>query len=300
MFDSVDESVCESDDARAREGAGAGLVVLDSDTFYDPDDAVTLAIARTVPNLVVVTADESRGRRARMVRRMLDLMDRPEVPVFAGVDLGGEHRFLLDDHLEGTVPQPDDLGVLAEICAATDGAIRWVGMGPMCNIARLLSVAPQLTERIVLTQMGGWLDRYRDKTRASHNFHTDPVSAGLALRVAYQPRLVLSDFTNVSQIEITADWAFLRHLREQGAPEWARLVAANFEAWFTRRPSSRMHDPLTFAAALGLPFITFKTETVRIEQDARLFRDPAGRQISVPETVDYDSFLEWMHEGVRW
>ncbi|WP_280455530.1 hypothetical protein [Nocardia brasiliensis] len=41
MFDSVDESVCESDDAAAQRGAGAGLVVLDSDTFYDPDDAVT-------------------------------------------------------------------------------------------------------------------------------------------------------------------------------------------------------------------------------------------------------------------
>ncbi|MEV5835552.1 nucleoside hydrolase [Nocardia sp. NPDC052112] len=297
----------------------AGLTVLDTDLFYDPDDFVTLVIAaQTVTDLVVMTADETRGRRAQLARHVLDLMDRPDVPVIAGIDIGGEHRFVMDEFVDQshtTDADPDPGGAvldaadglanaLTRLCAATDGPIHWVGMGPMTNLSAVLCLVPDLAERIVVTQMGGWLDRYRDKTRASHNFHTDPVSAGIALRLIRTPRLVLSDFTNSSAIDVTDDWELLRRLRSATAPRWAQLLAANFEAWFQRqrakqnRRGSWMHDPLTLSAALGLPFVTFTPERIRIERDARIYRDPGGRAMEVACAVDNEGFVEWMHEGV--
>ncbi|MFX0574640.1 nucleoside hydrolase [Nocardia nepalensis] len=193
---------------------------------------------------------------------------------------------------------------LTRLCATTDGPIRWVGMGPMTNLSAVLSLVPDLAERIVVTQMGGWLDRYRDKTRASHNFHTDPVAAGVALRLVRTPQLVLSDFTNCSAIDVTADSELLARLRSATAPKWATLLAANFDAWFQhqstkgRRRGSWMHDPLTLSAALELPFVTFTPERIRIERDARIYRDPDGHAMEVACAVDYDGFLDWLHKGV--
>lgn len=73
----------------------------------------------------------------------------------------------------------------------------------MTNLATVLSAAPHLADRVVVTQQGGWLDRYRDKTRASHNLRLDTRAAGLALRAASRPRLLLSDFTGADDITIT-------------------------------------------------------------------------------------------------
>ncbi|WP_431969572.1 nucleoside hydrolase [Nocardia sp. bgisy134] len=290
------------------------LVILDTDIGYDPDDLVAVVIAaRTVTNLAVVTADETRGRRARLARHLLDLLDRTDVPVIAGLDLGGEHRFLAD-HGAGIPRYSDTTGEerndridqltddIARLCTTATGSIRWVGMGPMSNLNAVLSHVPDMAERLTVTQMGGWLDHYRDQTRASHNFHTDPTSAGLALRMLAAPRLVLSEHTNSPLIHVTPEWALVRRLSAPTAPTaptWASLLAAHFRMWSTRRPGSWMHDPLTLSAALGMPFVTFGREPIRIGRDARLHRDPNGRPIEVSVEVDYDGFLDWMHEAVR-
>ncbi|GAA5079748.1 nucleoside hydrolase [Nocardia iowensis] len=275
------------------------LMILDTDLFYDPDDLAALLIAaETVPNLVVITADETRGRRARLARYALDQLGRTDVPVIAGLDLGGEQRFLMDDYLDGLEPQPDDLvDAVARVCAMTTGPIDWVGMGPMTNYAAVVTAAPELAERFVLYQMGGWLDRYRDKRVASHNLRTDTVAAGLGLRVAHKPRLMLSDFTNVREIRITPDWAVIRSLRSSPNAA-AQLLAANFELWFARRGGSWMHDPLALTLPLQLPFVTMRGEWIRIEKDARIYRDLDGRVMEVSCAVDYPGFIDWFHESL--
>ncbi|WP_156371438.1 hypothetical protein [Nocardia arizonensis] len=52
------------------------------------------------------------------------------------------------------------------------------------------------------------------------------------------------------------------------------------------------------SAALGLPFVTFAEERIRIGDDTRLYRDQDGRPMRVSAEVDYDAFLRWMHRWV--
>ena len=59
-------------------------------------------------------------------------------------------------------------------------------------------------------------------------------------------------------------------------------------------------NPLALSAALGYPFVTFGEACVRIEDDARLYRDPYGRPMRVSETVRYQAFVEWLHEVISW
>ncbi|MFF0532724.1 nucleoside hydrolase [Nocardia amikacinitolerans] len=310
MFDDPQDSgIQPPQPASSSRGSQEGLAILDTDIGYDPDDLVALVIAaHTVPNLTVVTADETRGRRARLARHVLDLLDRTDVPIIAGLDLGGEHRFLAD-HGPDAPRHPDTTGEelidridqfndhIARLFATATCPIRWVGMGPMSNLNAFITHAPDMADRLTVTQMGGWIDHYRD----SHNFHTDPTSAGPTLRALPTPRLVLSEHTNSPFIHITRDWALLHRLSAPTAPTapaWAHLLAAHFGMWFTRRPGSWMHDPLTLSAALDLPFVTFHCEPIRIGRDACLHRDPNGRPIEVSCAVDYDGFLDWMHEAV--
>ncbi|WP_435590815.1 nucleoside hydrolase [Nocardia sp. bgisy118] len=291
-------------------GPSEDLVILDTDIGYDPDDLVALVIAaRKVPHFAVITADETCGRRASLARHVLDLLDRTDVPVIAGLDLGGEHRFL-GDRGQGAPRHPDTTGEelldrlerfnteLTRLFATATGSIRWVGTGPMTNLNAVISNVPDMADRLTVTQMGGWIDHYHNKTRASHNFHTDPASAGLTLRALPTLRLVLSEHTNSPYIQITSDWALVRRLSAWSAPAWAHLLATHFCMWFARQPGSWMHDPLTLSAALDLPCVTFRREPIRIGRDARLHHDPDGRPIEFSCAVDYDGFLDWMHQAV--
>lgn len=279
-----------------------GLVVIDTDLGHDPDDAVALALAaRLVARLVVVTADESGGRRARFARRLLDALGRADVPVIAGTasGTGGEQRFLLDAYISAIPAQPDGLvETLARLTGEAVGPIVWVGQGPMTNLATVLTVVPELADRIHLFQMGGWLNNYRHPW-ASNNFHIDPSAAGTVLRMIECPHLVLAEHTAHHDIRITATSALYRSLAGPPRPGWQELLGACFRAWFAHKPGSWMHDPLTLSAALGCEFVEFASERLRLDSRALLHREYAGREYAVSTTVDYLAFDTWLHD-VLW
>ncbi len=275
-------------------------VVLDTDVFYDPDDIVNLILAaRLVQSLVVVTSDEVRGWRARGARAVLDSLGRTDVPVIEGIDLHSD-RFMLDRKICADFPPVAPINLIdgiTSICNSTSDRVLWVGCGSLTNLAEVITAAPELTDQLQVVQMGGWIDpkRYRDPSRTSHNFRIDPRAAGLALRMFPDLRLVLSEHTGVPQMLITGDSPLYQRLAAPGMPEWAALAASNFDAWFERRlGGSWMHDPLTLAAALGAPTITFRHERLHIAPDARLYRDLHGRDIEVTDTVDYDPIEAWI------
>lgn len=163
-------------------GAGPAAVartpmIIDTDAGGDPDDAVAIvAAARSVPELaLVLTSDEYEGERARFVRYLLDLAGREDVKVVAGTDLGNSRWYLVDGLVPGDVPrqQGDLVSAVAEVCASAAGPVRWVGMGPLSNLARVHAEQPELVARLVVTQMGGAI-KYRNPSRAEHNFRVDP------------------------------------------------------------------------------------------------------------------------------
>ncbi|WP_082393616.1 nucleoside hydrolase [Nocardia arizonensis] len=233
-----------------------GLVVVNTDIAYDPDDFVTVILAaRLIPagQLVVVTADEVGGQRALFARRVLDSLDRAEVPVIEGIDLGGKRRLLVDpgqeipDYIRPPAEEREDrLNRLTEsltgIIEAAPGPVRWVGCGPMAELAALLTAAPEYAEQLIVTQMGGWLTDYRDPQRASHNFHTCIGSAALALRILPHPILVMSEHTNHPKIRVVEDWPLVDALDAPDAPEWARWLATHLRRWFAIKDGSWMHD----------------------------------------------------------
>jgi pyrimidine-specific ribonucleoside hydrolase len=276
----------------------SGALIIDTDVGGDPDDAIALAIAaRAVPHLaLVVTSDETDGERARFARYFLDLLGRPEVPVIAGADLGERRYFSIDDLVPQTIgAQPTDVvDAVAELCRRIDGPVRWVGMGPVSNLARVLSSQPDLAAQLVITQMGGAI-QYRDPARAEHNFRLDPSAATTFIREARRPRLIISDVTFTPAIEITADSDLYRRLSEEKVTGWRTVLKSHLDRWFAAfYPGSFQHDPLTLSAALELPFVDFDFDSVTLDESGRMTRDPAGQSVFVSRAARYDAFLRWL------
>ncbi|USX51222.1 nucleoside hydrolase [Lentzea sp. HUAS12] len=274
---------------------GAPLII-DTDAGGDPDDAIALVAAAAEPTLALVsTVDELGGRRARFVRHLLDLLGRGDVPVVAGADLGDRRMDCIAGLVPDSVePQRTDLAdAVAQVVASTDGLVRWVGMGPVTNLAALLTDDPALAERLVVTQMGGALN-YRDPERAEHNFRLDPSAANTLLTKGKLPKLVLSDTTFTPELEITKDSEFHRRLAE-AEPAWAKLVAAHMAQWFDRfHPGTIQHDGIALAAGLQLPYVALRRERVVLDEIGRMTKAPDGNLARISVKADYRAFFAWL------
>ncbi|WP_280335644.1 nucleoside hydrolase [Nocardia wallacei] len=278
-------------------------IILDLDIGGDPDDAFTLACAARLPELrLVLTSDEIDGQRARLARHFLDLLGRPDVVVVAGADLGNRRYWVADNLTPTTVPaQPGDvIDAVRAVCARAHGPVRWVGCGPMSNLARILRVLPELSGRLVITQMGGAL-HYRDPTRAEHNARLDPAAVRFVAITARYLTLVLSDVTFTDEIAIgphPADpgHAVYQALAAPNAPAWGRLLAEHLDRWaaaFDGR-TSKQHDPLTLTVALGLSFIYPARVPIVFATDGRLRADSSGVPVTVALAADYAAFCRWL------
>jgi inosine-uridine nucleoside N-ribohydrolase len=278
-------------------------VIIDTDAGGDPDDSVAIvAAARSVAELaLVVTSDEYGGERARFVRHLLDLAGRPEVPVVAGADLQDDPLYFVDGLFPQDVPkQSDDLvGAVEAVCGSTPGPVRWVGMGPLSNLAALQEVRPELVAKMVVTQMGGAVN-YRDPSRAEHNFRMDPAAVIRMLPVLELsvPTFVVSDVTFNPAMEILPESAIYQKWTAPGSPPWASVLRAHCDRWMQRYPGSMQHDSLTLAAALLWPGIRFVRERIALDPLARMTLDAEGIEIAMSISADYESFMEWLEARV--
>lgn len=285
-------------------------IVLDTDIGGDSDDAIAVAAAgRTVPELaLVLTNDETgddlpHGERARLARYLLDLLERSDVGTVAGHGSGTTRYFCAQGLVPEEVPaQPSDLtGAVRGLLERTDGPIRWVGMGALSNLARVLREIPEAAGRLIVTQMGGALE-YRDPSRAEHNIRMDVPSAQEVFDAIEAGRLedvqlVTSEITFRPEIEIVPGGPFHQRLSEAQAGVWQELLYRHLEAWFTSfHPGSMQHDALALSTALGKPFVNLGLRRVSLDRIGRMSRDDQGAQVWLSVAAKYGPFNTWLQQ----
>lgn len=236
-------------------------VVLDIPMGGDPDGALTLAVAaRRVPRLALVIAGEGTGsgRRARFARWLLDALGRPEVVVVEGV-ASGERRLPFDALVPGAGErQPADLvRAVRAVCAAAGGRpVRWVGLGPLHDLAHLLDRAPAVVPRLRLTQTAV---APRSPGGVEDGGDPDAEFGGLAGAVAAgrlaEPEIVTAAVAGASEIAVSPDGP-VRRVLGAGRARWAAELAAHLDRWFEGSASPiAPHGVLALSAALDLPFV---------------------------------------------
>ena len=279
-------------------------VILDADIGGEPDDAMALVIAaRELPELtLVLTSDEMSGQRARFARLLLDAAGRPDVPVVAGRQLSATPCFFAAGLTPGSVvTQPDDVAAAVRAaCGRAGGAARWIGLGPLSNLAALLSRDPGLAQRLFITQLTGTVNR-GDPALPPRNFRLDPGAARQVLSAARYLRLVGFDAAGRPGCEITAATPVFRELAgaagAAGAPvpPWTALLTSHCRQFFARyHPAVLPADPLALSAALRLPFTPFAWAVLTADAAGRISECRGGRAVLLSQDIDYPAFARWL------
>ncbi|MEV0324330.1 nucleoside hydrolase [Streptomyces sp. NPDC050658] len=272
-------------------------LIIDTDIGGEPDDAMALAVAaRRLPDLALVTTcDETDGERARFARHFLDLLGRPDVAVASGPRLGEDPYFWAKGIAPADVaPQPNDpVAAVRAVCARVRGPVRWLGLGPLTNLAAVLARAPGTAPRLQVTQMGGALS-YRDATLAQYNFRLDPGAARAVVAGCATLRLVTYDVTFSQQLVLTPDSSILRSLAGMRHP-WAKALTEHCAQYFAGYyPSTIPHTPLSLSAAMGEPFIRFASRRIALDEAARMRLSDEGDLVRLSVSANYPDFLGWL------
>jgi pyrimidine-specific ribonucleoside hydrolase len=281
--------------------------------------------ARELPELaLVVTSDElDGGRRARFARYLLDSAGRADVAVVAGHQLSANPPYFADGLTPDWVPPAsgDVAQAVAEVCTRSGGVARWIGLGPLSNLARLLACEPGLERRLFVTQLTGTWSEF-DQALPPRNFRLDPAAASQVLNSVHHLRLVGYELSAGQQAQLTASSPVIRELAG-AAPAWATLLAAHCSQFFARyHPAVIPGGPLALAAALRLGFAPFGPARVTVDGTGwvKASRPSASRpsatrpsatrpgpehghdaqaNVLISREVDYQALADWLCARLR-
>jgi purine nucleosidase len=160
--------------------ANRQMTVLDTDIGTDVDDVVALALLLRLPDVdlrAITTVYVDAALRARMVRAVLAVAGRPDIPVGQGVDrpllnrdalawagFEGEGLLPADADEAQAQPLPHAVDLLVKTVLARPGEVTILAIGPLTNVALALLREPRLAmavRRIVI--MGGVVQRRFDQ-----------------------------------------------------------------------------------------------------------------------------------------
>jgi purine nucleosidase len=245
-------------------------VLIDTDPGID--DALALMLALRSPELDVRGITTVHGnvpveRGTRNAFRILDLLDRRDIPVAAGaaVPLLRELRTaeivhgsdgladLVTTEVEASPDGAAGPAFLVRALEEADGPMTVITLGPLTNLAIALAFAPQVAERIErIVAMGGAVRSEGNATPAAEfNVLADPEAAAIVLRSGAPLTLVPLDVT--MRAIFPGEWS--ERLRESEDPveRFAGGLGSHVTGIYRQYygiDGFALHDPLAVAVAL--------------------------------------------------
>jgi purine nucleosidase len=276
-------------------------VIFDTDIGTDVDDCLALGVLLGSPEIRIEGITCVYGDvalRSRMVRKLLALRGKSDIPVFEGVRdpilrrdpvyWGGHEGIgLLDDDDDLPPVQPEHaVDYLVRIINEHPGEIHLLAVGPLTNVAAAIVRDPGVARQLKhLTIMGGALRRYEDThlALAEHNIKCDPEAAHIvAISGAPMTWAPLDVTTKVSITRAGVD-----RIRAANTP-FHDAVARQVEQYprFAEQSSTFLHDPLAAACIVRPDLVEFADLHIDIELESRLsrgatlMRNPTGSLLS--------------------
>ncbi|MCA8900903.1 MAG: nucleoside hydrolase [Hyphomonas sp.] len=238
------------------------------------DDAVMLMMALASPALDVRAITTVAGNvplhlTSRNARMMCQLMDRPDVPVFAGCsrpilrtpvtaeDFHGESGIAGLDPFEPDTPLATGHGVvhlMETLRAAAPGEYTIIVTGPMTNIAAALVLDPSIARGIsrLILMAGADTEGGNITPFAEFNVFADPHAAAIVMDSGIPATVLSLDVTHTVRAE-PERIAQLKALKAPKAPIMVNLLEAanDLESRWKEGLKAPMHDPSTIAFLLA-------------------------------------------------
>lgn len=227
-------------------------IILDTDIGDDIDDALALTVALNSAEIKVVgvtTVFRDAPRRAILAREVLRLLNRNEVPVFAGCseplladwenfpgkkELGRQFEEI-DPNLTWDEPRHacDFIIETARQFAARGETLTLVTIGALTNIALAFHLAPDIVSLVKIVMMGGqWGEDFLE-----WNIRCDPEAAAMVFQSGADISMVGLDVT--LQCVLSKEQERMFH---DSPHEHARFLGRLIQLW---EHKVTLHDPLT-------------------------------------------------------
>ena len=273
-------------------------IILDCDPGHDDAIAIMLAVADPGIDLVAVTTvagNVTLENTTRNALRVLDMVDRADIPVAAGRD-GPRVRELStaavmhgDSGLAGPLPvEPSRpaldvpaIDLIEQLLIDATEPVTLVATGPLTNMADVVERLPHLRDRIrELVIMGGAVDLGNWTPAAEFNIWVDPHAADVVFGAASVPGTGDRDRIGLTMIglEVTHEaWLSDEHADTlRGTNRAGQFVAElldHFVGFHQERfgwEGAPIHDAVTIAHLIDPTLVTTVAANVQIETESPL------------------------------
>jgi pyrimidine-specific ribonucleoside hydrolase len=234
-------------------------IVIDCDPGHDDAIAILLALASPeveLRGISTVAGNQTLDKTTRNALKVLELVDRADIPVVAGADapLQRTLRTAANVHGESGLDGPDlpepttqtvDGDVVDVLADWLEPGVVLVATGPLTNVARLLERHPRVTDRIVW--MGGAIAEGNVTPAAEFNAFVDPEAARLVFESGIDVTMIGLDITHKALFDST----HAERLRGAGRAGKAVAELADFFLEFHRQryrfEGAPIHDAMAVA-----------------------------------------------------
>ncbi len=307
-------------------------VILDVDPGVDDALAILLALRSPEVDLTGITTvcgNVAIEQASTNVLRVLELMDRTDIPLYAGADRPLKGKQVYAGYVHGktglgeaSLPPPsatansDAVGYLVESISSRPQELTVVALGPLTNLALAEAREPGIfskTRGVII--MGGALFVPGNVTPvAEFNFFVDPHAAHQVLQLDANLTLVPLDVTRkvvLSEHTVRAA-ARKNHTPAVNFCEAAVRTAVEHAAKSTGVRGICLHDPLAMGVAIDKKICGFEKVWVSVETNGRLTsgqvvtdrrqlaadKRPVGHPVKCATGVGADEFLEMFTQRV--
>jgi inosine-uridine nucleoside N-ribohydrolase len=299
-------------------------VILDCDPGHDDAIALLLALASPELELLGVTTtygNQTLDKTTANALRVLELVDRTEIPVAAGAERPLARELVVAAHVHGesgldgpvlpearAAPIVDDaMAFTAKAIRAAPQAVTLVATGPLTNVARYLEEhGADGIGRIVV--MGGAIAEGNFTPAAEFNVWCDPEAAAAVLASGVDVSMMGLDVTHQALLGRAVE----ARLREAGR---VGSFVADLNVFFTRYhretygwDGAPIHDAVAVAHLLRPGLVETRHRSVEVELESELCR---GRtvvdlwkrterppNVHVGVGLDVDAFFDLLVERI--
>ncbi len=282
-------------------------LIFDTDIGYDPDDFFALLLMLNSSELkidLIVTGDEVSGKRAALVKTILEEAAHQDIAVVPGADLGSKTRFISDDLISPIyrtdINSPELIGKYFEDIFDSSDKVVYLGLQGFTNLAGLIKAFPESKVKLKVYQMGGAAGYERYPGWVEHNIRIDPPSAKYVLESGIDISLVQAQTTYNMDLLVDDHSSIYRRLQSSKSA-LHKMLLKHLDTFHKKKSPwwSLMHDPLTVSAALGYSFVQFYQSPVWVDSSGAMGIAEEGPLVSLShKESEAKAFMRFLEDRI--
>lgn len=266
-------------------------ILFDCDPGHD--DAIALLLALASPELEVigvttVAGNTTLSKTTANALKVLELVGRSDIPVAAGCDRPLMRELVVAENVHGTsgldgpmLASPTTSTIdahavefLAEQILGSDRPVTLVPVGPLTNIAVLLSLHPDVAANVAeIVLMGGAIGTGNVTPAAEFNIYVDPEAAHRVFHSGIPLTMIGLDATHQALL----NRGHAEVLRGRGVvgkfvAELLDFFIVNHPRHYDVRSGVPIHDALAVAHLIWPGLLTTERVAVTVETESKLCR----------------------------